>query len=199
MGVFLDFLWFYVFLIAVIFIYFYGFKSIAIYLTIAVIAILLLSYFPRLFKWMQWIKFRLIVDFLKPLQLVREEEILAQFPMKPDILHAKLFEMAKLWRNGPLLVFIKHYYLYLPKTTVDDAIQQLNELETNSEKKLGDVFKVLMQKYPFQTRLEVEALISKIRENEAFDFAKEKIKNPEFVGYFVGLKNPVNFLTPNIS
>jgi hypothetical protein len=115
---------------------------------------------------LKWIQYRKYAKFLKGQIIIRETEIAAKFQLPVEEMHSILFKMADFWKKGPFLLFVKHYYIYVAKVVVDDAISMLKSMALEKEGKLSDVMKNLGQKYPFETRAETEVLIAKIREND---------------------------------
>lgn len=171
----LDFLWFYGFIVAVILVYFYYSHDIALYLTLGMIAVITLTFFPSLFRWLRWIYYQKTVSFLKPYDLIREEEIVKGLEADSLTIHRDLFQLSKMWNAGPLVVFVKRYYLYVSKKIVEEIIHGLQMVQDSSESTSRDVIKEIGQKYPFETRAEIEAVIGKIRENHLLNAKKKSV------------------------
>jgi hypothetical protein len=159
----LDQIVFYGLVIAAILIYFLVSRQWALYIIIGMMIFLLISYFPVFIQAWYWIQFKYILSFCKNKQLVREETIMEALHKSPDRIRKDLFNMARTLKNGPLVVFVKRYYIFICKEIVIETVEKLHNL-TETHGNIGDVIKELGQRYPFETRLEIEALIARIRE-----------------------------------
>ena len=170
----LDFFGFYGFIILVIYIYFTYSKDWAIYLTLGMMIILFISFFPTLMHRFQSLQYSTLLKICKKYDILREEELVKLSGESAEVIHSKLFKMQKLWKNGPLFIFVKRYYVFVSKSVVDAFVDALSKKSTITENVGAEEIKELTQKYGFQTRLEVDALILQIRENELIEQRMKK-------------------------
>jgi hypothetical protein len=168
----LDFILFYGFVITVIVIYFRVDHQWGIYLTFGGIIVLIISSFPFLYKWAVRLRYQKLISFLNSQEIIREDAIIKSIKEEPIKVHKYLFDLGSFWKNGPLVVLVKRYYIYVSKEIVLDIVRILERVQNEKNDKIVDVIKIILQKYPFETRAEVENLISKIREYNL-------IKNPD--------------------
>lgn len=170
----LDFVWFYTFILIVIVVYFYYSNDLAIYLTLGMMVILLISYFPDLMRRFHSLQYASILKICKKYDILREEELVKLSGESAEVIHSKLFQMQNLWNQGPFFIFNKRNYIYVSKPVIDAFVDALCKKSTSENNSGAEEIKILTQKYGFQTRIEVDALVLKIRENNLIE---QRMKN----------------------
>ena len=161
---FLDVMVFYSLILVAVVIYFTWSNEIAIWIMVGLIVFYSVLYIPSFFKKVQIWRFRHILRFCHQYPLAREEFIVKGLKIDPTILHQKLYQLAYYLTKGPIIVLVKRYYLYVRDDVVEFAFIQLQKNFEMGNMKTGDIIKDLGQKFEFESRLEIEALISRIRE-----------------------------------
>lgn len=165
----LDFVGFLTFIIVVILIYFNYSKDLAIYLLLGMMGLILLTYIPSLVRRFKSLQYISIMKICKQYDILREEELVKLSGKSREYIHSQLFNMQTLWNDGSLFIFVKRYYIYVSKPVVDAFVEALCKKTTIEENTSAELIKELSQKYGFQTRLEVDALVMKIRENDLIE------------------------------
>ena len=163
--------------VAAIYVYFSHSRSWGIGIIIAMIVVLILSYLASFKSFFYRMHFAAILKACKPYPIVKEDIIVKKVRQSPEKVRQSLFEMARSYNGREIVVFTKRYYLYVAKEVVDETINRLN-LRMKQEGMMGSVFneviKELIQKYRFETRAEVEAVIARIRELGLIQLEKPK-------------------------
>jgi hypothetical protein len=161
---FLDFLVSAIFIIVAFYIYFEVSSTYGIYLVAAMIAILVLTYTIKLPKLITSKKHRKLFSFLKKHPIIREDQVVERFDMEPDKIHKQFFDLAKIWEKGPMILFIKRYYLFINKNIIKEIIALIEAMTSQKNKDLSVIIKKIGEQYPFETRVEIQSVISKLRE-----------------------------------
>jgi hypothetical protein len=160
----LDVMVFYILILLAMIIFFFWSYEIAIWLMGGMIAIYSLLYIPNFFNRVRIWRYRRILNFCHQYPLVREEKIAKGLQIDPNEIHAKLFILADFLKKGALIVFVKRYYLYVREDLVNFAVDGLKKKMAVGSMKSGELIKEMGEKFEFETRSEIEALISRIRE-----------------------------------
>lgn len=165
---FLDFVFFSLYIAACFYVFFVHSRTVAIYMVVIMIAVILLSAVLGAPHLLFRLKNYSMLKLLRQYDIIREEELLKKCALKPDVLHQKLYEIGKVWSLYPMVIFIKRYYIFINKPIVEDIVEILNE-KASEDSQMKNVIKKIETKYKFQMRAEVDGIIARLREYELFE------------------------------
>ena len=107
-------------------------------------------------------KYPKLVSYLSKYAIVREDQMRGKLRWTDEHLHRALFELSKGGQSGPFVVFVKRQYLYVSPQIITQ-IQELLEKTADTGTLSRAVVKTLGDRFPFKTRLEIDAVLDRLR------------------------------------
>ncbi|UYP45298.1 hypothetical protein NEF87_001583 [Candidatus Lokiarchaeum ossiferum] len=114
------------------------------------------------------LKYNPLMKILLKFQIAREEEIIKNIDWSEQKLHKAMYSLSKTWQYGPMVIYIKPYYLFLNENLIVTILKKMIPISQQTTPNFQPLIKSLVATIPFNSRQEVEKVITKLRELPEF-------------------------------
>lgn len=139
-------------------------ELVGIFTIASMILILFIYYFFSSPGSINRLKYNGLMKSLIKFPMIREQDINNNLNWSEQKLHKAMYSLSKTWQYGPMVLFIKPYYLFINEKIIALILKKMIPISQQSSPNFLPLIKSISAKYSFQSRQEVEKVIEKLRE-----------------------------------